>query len=395
MRDVNGNTNYGSGENINEGDYVPTGKISDDDGLEGRGLDNTAEYDFEADKTVGFYNGNGGQPQGGYPAQNGYTRNNGYNETYPGGTYPGQRYTEPNYGGGNNTGLIAAISVLSAVVIIGLVVLVLMFTGVLTIGKDDKGSEPTVFPPVAATPAPTQREVPHVAPQQPTVTPKPENVTVARNVYVANVDYSIYFRSEPAENDANIICEIPLGTMVGFIENTDSVFAKIKYNGQVGYAKRQYLSDQKPEEDKISDYMYVANVDYSIYFRSEPAENSSNIICEIPLGTMVGFVENTDSVFAKIIYNGRVGYVKREYLSYSKPSSSRSSSSSGSTMTVVNVEYAIYLRSSPSESSDSNIIMEIPVGATVSYLGTPDNTFYKISYAGTVGYAKQIYLSFN
>lgn len=64
-------------------------------------------------------------------------------------------------------------------------------------------------------------------------------------------------------------------------------------------------------------------------------------------------------------------------------------------MTVVNVKHSIYLRSTPSEASDSNIITEIPLGATVTYLGTPNSTFYKISYGGTVGYSKQIYLAFN
>lgn len=65
------------------------------------------------------------------------------------------------------------------------------------------------------------------------------------------------------------------------------------------------------------------------------------------------------------------------------------------TMTVTNVKYAIYLRSTPSEASDANIIMEIPVGSKVTYLDTPNNTFYKISYGGTVGYSKQIYLTFD
>lgn len=63
-------------------------------------------------------------------------------------------------------------------------------------------------------------------------------------------------------------------------------------------------------------------------------------------------------------------------------------------MTVVNVKHSIYLRSTPYETS-GNIIMEIPVGSTVTYLGTPNGTFYQISYGGTVGYSKQEYLAFN
>ncbi len=297
----------------------------------------------------------------------------------------------------SNTALIAIISALGAVIAIGAVVIILMLTGVINVGGKDPNTAGTgaVTVPVQ-TEAPTQAPAP-VQAQQPVQQAPAENNVVSKNVYVANVKNSIYLRSAPVEVDSNIICEIPLGTQVGFIENVDSVFAKINYNGQIGYSKQQYLSDVKPSvqssNNTVQSYMYVANVKYSIYFRSAPAEVDSNIICEIPLGTQVGFIENTDGVFAKIRYDGQVGYVKREYLSSSKPYVS--SGGSSSTMTVVNVDYAIYLRSSPSESSDSNIIMEIPVGATVTYLDTPNSTFYKISYNGTVGYSKQIYLSFN
>ena len=121
----------------------------------------------------------------------------------------------------------------------------------------------------------------------------------------------------------------------------------------------------------VVSYMYVANVKYSIYLRSLPEENDSNIITEIPLGTQVGFIENADSVFAKINYNGRIGYSKREYLSSVSPNAGYSGGRAWSdTMTVTNVKYAIYLRSTPSEASDANIIMEIPVGSKVTYLDT-------------------------
>lgn len=313
---------------------------------------------------------------------NGYDRNGQDPYWQPDNNY---NYPNPNPQYGNNSsnsGLIAVIAVLSSLIIIGAVILVLILTNVISIGGNKSAADASsTAPAVTAAPQPI---------------PAPVNNTVISQKYVANVKYSIYFRSEPVENDSNIICEIPLGTQVGFIENANTVFAKINYNGSIGYAKQQYLSDYMPNissNTTISSYMYVANVKYSIYFRSEPRENSGNIICEIPLGTMVGFIERADNVFSKINYNGSIGYVKTEYLSTIAPGISYSSV--GSTMTVVNVAYAIYLRSSPSESSDSNIIAEIPVGATVTYLGTPDNTFYKISYGGMVGYSKQIYLSFN
>ena len=266
-----------------------------------------------------------------------------------GGSVPGSgdgRYTPPNqfngynqYGGYNNngyggppkksnTGLIVAISILSGVILISIAVMCLIFTGVLSPGRQAANQAASVVATEAPTISPATAAPAAQAPAAPPVQNVPSynvssNTTVVSYMYVANVKYSIYLRSLPEENDSNIITEIPLGTQVGFIENADSVFAKINYNGRIGNSKREYLSSVSP------------NAGYS---------------------------------------GGRAW---------------------SDTMTVTNVKYAIYLRSTPSEASDANIIMEIPVGSKVTYLDTPNNTFYKISYGGTVGYSKQIYLTFD
>ena len=60
--------------------------------------------------------------------------------------------------------------------------------------------------------------------------------------------------------------------------------------------------------------MTVCNVKTSIYLRNAPVENSGNIICEIPVGSTVEFLENTNGTFYKIRWNGKVGYSKAEYL---------------------------------------------------------------------------------
>ena len=198
------------------------------------------------------------------------------------------------------------------------------------------------------------------------------NTTVVSTMYVSNVRHSIYFRSEPFENDANIISELPLGTPVGFIENYDNVFAKINYNGTIGYAKQEYLSYTQTTNE-VTKTMYVANVNYSIYFRSSAQEIDSNIICEIPLGTAVGFISIEDSTFSKINYNGTIGYCKTQYLSDYAP---RSNNTVVSTKYVANVQYSIYLRSTPNE-TDNNIICEIPVGTAVGFIENTNSTFAK------------------
>lgn len=313
---------------------------------------------------------------------------NHYNQNY----YNPNQYQNNGYYQNNkrssNSSVIILISILSVVLIIAVTVLALVFTGVISLGSRSSSN--------ISTESSSQILLDPLPSASPAAAPIPENTIVSAYKYVANVDYSIYFRSAPAEVDSNIICEIPLGTLIGFIENPDATFAKINYNGSIGYVKQAYLSSDYPIINNYINWnspMRVVNVKNSIYLRSTPSESSdSNIIMEIPVGSTVYYQDTPNGTFYKIYYNGTTGYSKQDYLSFDMQSSYKSSSN---TMTVVNVKNSIYLRSSASESSDSNIITEIPVGSTVTYLGTPNTSFYKISYGGTVGYSKQIYLSFN
>ena len=223
----------------------------------------------------------------------------------------------------NKTGLVVALSILSTCLIVVLVLLVLFLTGVIsTSPKDDTAAatQQTSTTTAEQAPAQAQAQEQEQAPtqaQMPTQTTPPAisgNTTVSEYRYVANVKYSIYLRSAPTENDGNIICEIPLGTQIGYIEATNGVFSKINYNGTIGYSKTEYLSRTKPNLSTPSNILTVCNVKVSIYLRSAPVENGNNIICEIPVGTQVELIERTNSTFYKIRYNGYVGYSKAEYL---------------------------------------------------------------------------------
>ncbi len=148
-----------------------------------------------------------------------------------------------------------------------------------------------------------------------------EEKSVPTTMYVANVENSIYFRSLPKEEEDNIICTIAVGTPIVFLENTNHTFAKISYDGEEGYVKREYLStsvpkkkSESPQDNSVKYSLRVVNVENSIYLRKAPSESPDNIICTIPLGSIVGYIETTNSVFTKIKYNGITGYSKSEYL---------------------------------------------------------------------------------
>jgi len=279
----------------------------------------------------------------------------------------------------NNTTLIAIIAALGTLVAVMFIAVILIFADVIPIGSSDVDSNAV------------QTEVTQSGKKDEAVQTGNTTASVPTTMYVANVKYSIYLRSEPAENPSNIITEIPVGTQIVWLENTDTVFSKVTYNGTAGYVKRDYLSATKPQVNTapvgnttIYKYMYVDNVKNSIYLRSAAVENPNNIITTIPVGTQVGFIEYANGTFSKISYNGTIGYAKSIYLSdyYSCRSTY---------MTVYNVKHSIYLRSAPKENPD-NIICEIPLGTRVRYLGNASGGFYKIEYDGYIGYSKSIYL---
>lgn len=130
---------------------------------------------------------------------------------------------------------------------------------------------------------------------------------------------------------------------------------------------------------------YVVNCKQSITLRPGPDVNSGEI-CQIPLGAAVSYIESAENGFYKINYNGKTGYSLASYLSSSYGSSYYD------TCRVVNCKQSITLRPGPDVNSGE--ICQIPLGATVSFVGTAANDFYEIYYMGNHGYALASYLEF-
>ena len=212
------------------------------------------------------------------------------------------------------------------------------------------------------------------------------NTTVASYQYITNVPVSAYLRSSPEEREDNILGTVAVNTEVGFIENTNSIFAKVKYNDLFGYVKREFLSASPPNTTVVS-YRYIFNVPTAAYLRSTPEELDNNILDTIYLGTEVGFIENANSIFAKVKYGSKIGYVKQEFLSSVPPYSAGSSY-----QYITNVPVAAYLRSSPEERSD-NILDTLALGTEVEFIENADSIFARVRYGTTYGYVKREFLS--
>ena len=229
----------------------------------------------------------------------------------------------------------------------------------------------------------------------PTATPTPvtSQQTTPQNqyviYYVVNCKQSITLRPQPDVNSGEIT-QIPLGSAVSYVEAAENGFYQVIYNGNTGYALASYLSTTKPSVSTSNNTVsyetyYVVNCKQSITLRPQPDVNSGEI-CQIPLGAAVSFISTASNGFYYISYNGNTGYSLASYLS------SSSGNSSYSTCRVVNCNESITLRPQPDVNSGE--ICQIPLGETVSYIGTAANGFYEIYYMGNHGYSLADYLEF-
>lgn len=207
--------------------------------------------------------------------------------------------------------------------------------------------------------------------------------------YVVNCKQSITLRPQPDVNSGEIT-QIPLGAAVSYVKAAENGFYQVIYNENTGYALASYLSATKPTVSTSNNTVsyetyYVVNCKQSITLRPQPDVNSGEI-CQIPLGAAVSFISTASNGFYYISYNGNTGYSLASYLS------SSSGNSSYSTCRVVNCNESITLR--PQPDVDSGEICQIPLGETVSYIGTAANGFYEIYYMGNHGYSLADYLEF-
>ena len=152
-----------------------------------------------------------------------------------------------------------------------------------------------------------------------------------------------------------------------------------------------------------SETMFVSNCAESISLRESPS-TQARALRQIPFGAPVTVLASAENGFYQVIYNGVTGYSLASYLVSYQPSESErlerpagstvSSNTSGGyrTMYCVNCREYITLRSIPSTSGAD--LAHIPLGASVSYVGTAENGFYEVIYNGRRGYALAQYLSY-
>lgn len=158
-------------------------------------------------------------------------------------------YQPPRNNGGKNTGLVIAVAVLSVVLVIGIVFAILVATDVISFGDKD---ETPIQQTQAADSLASQEQSEQTKAEEktaqttPAVPSEPQPVAVGKTMFIGNCSTSVTLRKTPSTSSADL-CQIPLADEVYVVENTNSDFAKVRYNGTEGYVLRKYIVPTKPQ----------------------------------------------------------------------------------------------------------------------------------------------------
>ena len=220
---------------------------------------------------------------------------------------------------------------------------------------------------------------------------------------VVNIATSLNVRNG-ASTSNSVIGYLTNGTKVTITGESGNWYA-ISYNGTAGYVSKDYVSKGTQPANNAnaqvqattSTQATVVNVSTNLRVRSG-ASSSSTVIGYLTNGTKVTITGESGNWYA-ISYNGKTGYVSKDYVSKGSSSgsstgtaqaASTSSQASTNKTGVVNVSSSLRLRSGAS--LNGQVIGYLSSGASVTITGTSGD-FYKVSYNGMVGYASSQYIS--
>lgn len=142
--------------------------------------------------------------------------------------------------------------------------------------------------------------------------------TYAAGVGVVNTDV-LNFRSGPGTG-YELLGQFVRGEMMQIVENVDSEWSKVDFNGRIGYVATKYLTVRQSNPTDRSYVDRSVSIEASGYstasvlnFRSMPSIDSE-VIAKLPMNTQFWVIENSGNGWFKVYYNNAAGYVSGEYV---------------------------------------------------------------------------------
>ncbi|MGN0466733.1 MAG: SH3 domain-containing protein [Lachnospiraceae bacterium] len=127
--------------------------------------------------------------------------------------------------------------------------------------------------------------------------------------YVYNCNTCVSLRKSRSTS-SKVICTIPYGTKVTWCYGGDDLskgFRKISYKGKVGYVLDKNLKvDYAPKKYKVNCNTYLT-------LRKSPSSRST-ALKKVPKGATVYYEVSSQNGYARVNYQGKLGYVLKKYL---------------------------------------------------------------------------------
>ena len=218
------------------------------------------------------------------------------------------------------------------------------------------------------------------------------------NLQIKSVDHrvvtgnSVNFRKGPGTN-YNSIGKLNKGDRVEYLETVGS-WIKVKHNSNEGFVHSNYISTSSNTGESNEDTSVKSEKQVTgnrVNFRKGPG-TSYSIITSLNKGTKVGYISENNG-WAKISYNGNIGYMSTNYLATIDSNSGGNNSESNEDSTVKSEKQVIGNRVNFRKGPGTNysVITSLNKGTKVGYI-SESNGWAKVNYNGTIGYMSANYI---
>ncbi|MRZ80403.1 SH3 domain-containing protein [Paeniclostridium sordellii] len=218
------------------------------------------------------------------------------------------------------------------------------------------------------------------------------------NLQIKSVDHrvvtgnSVNFRKGPGTN-YNSIGKLNKGDRVEYLETVGS-WIKVKHNSNEGFVHSNYISTSSNTGESNEDTSVKSEKQVTgnrVNFRKGPG-TSYSIITSLNKGTKVGYISENNG-WAKISYNGNIGYMSTNYLATIDSNSGGNNSGSNENSTVKSEKQVtgnrVNFRKGPG--TNYSVITSLNKGTKVGYI-SESNGWAKVNYNGTIGYMSANYI---
>ena len=220
------------------------------------------------------------------------------------------------------------------------------------------------------------------------------------NLQIKSVDHrvvtgnSVNFRKGPGTN-YNSIGKLNKGDRVEYLETVGS-WIKVKHNSNEGFVHSNYISTSSNTGESNEDTSVKSEKQVTgnrVNFRKGPG-TSYSIITSLNKGTKVGYISENNG-WAKISYNGNIGYMSTNYLATIDSNSGGNNSESNEDSTIKSEKQVtgnrVNFRKGPG--TNYSVITSLNKGTKVGYI-SESNGWAKVNYNGTIGYISVNYIGY-